>query len=89
MDHMGLFEAVRKERFRKWAHDNVRLDTESRIWEPTARYIAAQFPDSKNPPVAVALHRHWADIPPPGSGRDPAKEPFHQYTFFQMKLAGR
>jgi hypothetical protein len=25
MDHMGLFERFRKERFRKWAHDNGHL----------------------------------------------------------------
>jgi hypothetical protein len=89
MDQMGLFERFRKERFRKWAHDNVRLDTEDRIWEPTARYIARQFADSRNPPVAVALNRHWADIPPPDSERDPAKEPFHYFTFYQTKIVAR
>jgi hypothetical protein len=89
MDHMGLFERFRKERFRKWAHDNVRLDSEARIWEPTAHYIARQFADSKNPPVAVALNRHWADIPPPDSGRDPANQPFHVFTFYQTKIAAR
>ena len=87
MDQMGLFERFRKERFRKWAHDNVRLDTGAKTWEPTAHYIARQFTDSKNPPVAVALHRHWAIVPPPESGRDPAHEPFHDFTFYQTKIA--
>jgi hypothetical protein len=88
MDQMTLWERCRKERYRKWAHDNVRVDAESRLWAPTANYIARQFPDPDNPPVAVQLHRYWADIPgPTATDREKADASFHRYTFYEMKIA--
>lgn len=88
MDRMTLWERLRKERYRKWAHDGVRLDASSYLWEPTARYIARQFSDPGNPPVAVQLHRHWADIPgPTAAGNEVAQAPFHHYTFYETKIA--
>lgn len=87
MEQLSLFDRIRKERYRKWAHDNIRLDTETLAWEPTARYVARQFNDPKNPPVAVQLHRHWSDILPPGETGDPAApETFKQYMFYEMTL---
>ena len=87
MDQMTLWERCRKERFRKWAHDSVRVDAEARLWEPTARYIARQFADPDNPPVAVQLHRYWADIPgPTAAGGEGAEIPFSHYTFYETKI---
>jgi hypothetical protein len=88
MDQMSLWERLRKERYRKWAHDGVRTDSESRLWEPTVLYIARQFDDPENPPVAVQLHRHWAVIPKPTeAGADIARAPTHRYTFYESKIA--
>jgi hypothetical protein len=88
MDQMTVWDRLRKERYRKWAHDGVRTDSSSYTWEPTAQYIARQFADPDNPPVAVQLHRHWADIPgPTEAGADVAAAPFHHYTFYEMKIA--
>jgi hypothetical protein len=88
MDQMTVWDRLRKERYRKWAHDGVRFDSSSYVWEPTARYIARQFADPDNPPVAVQLHRHWADIPAPtAAGVDVASTPFNHYTFYEMKIA--
>ena len=87
MERLGLFDRFRKERFRKWAHDNVRLDSENVTWAPTARYIARQFANPKNPPVAVEMHRHWADIPPPDLRHAIAEVPFQHFTFYQTKIA--
>jgi hypothetical protein len=86
MEQMSLPERTRKERYRKWANDNIRLDAQAAVWEPTARYIARQFTDPRNPPVAVQLHRHWANIPPPSEAGDAvAPQPFQSYTFYETK----
>jgi hypothetical protein len=87
MDQMTLWDRLRKERYRKWAHDSVRLDAESGLWAPTANYIARQFPDPDNPPVAVQLHRYWADIPGPTETVGEKTEPsFRSYTFYETKI---
>ena len=68
-------------------HDNVRLDAESQLWEPTAKFIARQFPDPNNPPVKVELHRHWAELPDPRiTGGGKASPAFEHYTFYQLIL---
>lgn len=67
MEKLGLWERYRKERFRKW-RERVRQDLYSAIWEDTARYVARQNNDGKNPPKRVVLVRHWGPIPPPQPG---------------------
>jgi len=85
----GAIARLRQERYRKWAHDNVRLDEKSELWEPTALFIARQFADEQNPPVRVELHRHWADmLPPPDAGLPERRETdWQQYTFYRRDIS--
>lgn len=78
MDKMGPVEAYFKERYRKWACDNLRLDTQRGTWSEASRYIARlNQTDPANPVTQVELIRSWADIPPPAwaeGSRSPAGE---------------
>ncbi len=70
MEHYGIWERYGKERYRKWAHDRVRLDSYSIIWPDTALFIARlNDRDPSNPPVNVKLHRFWENIPSPVPAR--------------------
>jgi len=86
---LGPIARLRQERYRKWAHDNVRLDEKPELWAPTALFIARQFADERNPPVRVELHRHWADmLPPPKSGLPERRETdWQQYTFYRRDIS--
>jgi hypothetical protein len=55
------------------------LDRNSFLWPDAARHIAWLNNDSANPPVRVALIRHWSFIAPPKSNQP---ETWNQYTFF-------
>jgi hypothetical protein len=86
---IGVIERMRQERNRKWAHDNVRLDMKSGLWEPTSLYIARQFIESGKIPVSVELHRHWADIPAPNSlkASDGAEQlVWKRHTFYRRNF---
>lgn len=68
----------------KWSADNLRQDRLSPLWPDAARYIARRNNDPANPPVAVKLMRHWAQVPPPMSGEP---ETWNTYTFFRYSVA--
>lgn len=69
MSQMSLVERFFKERYRKWALDNVRTDDHKAVWPSTARYVARLARDSGGGiPVEVSLWRHWTLI------KDPLKE---------------
>jgi hypothetical protein len=71
-----------RERFRKWANDNVRFDDKSALWPDTARYIARLNNDRSNPPLFVRLIRYFAQIAPPGSNETspPQRDVFFTYV---------
>ena len=64
MEKLGIWEKFQKERYRKW-RERVRQDAYNMIWPYTARYIARLHNNPTNPPVQVALIRHWENIRPP------------------------
>ena len=70
-DTMDVWTRMHRERYRKWAHDNVNSGTKRVWWPDTVRYIARQFKDDRRRPVQVTLVRHWTEIPPP---QNPGKE---------------
>jgi len=86
MEDLGYIDKYFKERYRKYANDNLRLDENAAIWPDAARYIARVNQRPSNPPVSVALVRYWSVVPPPGpQGARPA--PWEHYTFFQYQVA--
>jgi hypothetical protein len=68
-----------RERYRKFANDNVRFDDKSALWPDTARYIARLNNEQNNPPVIVRLSRESTQIARPGSNDN---APLQHYLFF-------
>jgi hypothetical protein len=88
MENLGLFEKYVKERYRKYANDNLRLDGYSAAWPDAARYIArASNNRPSNPPIAVALMRVWSVVPPPDPQGKEAAATWNQYAFFRYDVA--
>ncbi len=68
MEKLSLSEKMFKERYRRWANDCVCDESMSYLWFDAARYVARQTNRAGNPPVTVALVRHWIWIDPPAIG---------------------
>ena len=85
MDQLGLFDKYTKERYRKFANENLRLDALAALWPDAARYIARlNKGQPSNPPVAVVLVRHWSIIQPPDSSSEIG--PWNHFKFFQYAV---
>jgi hypothetical protein len=84
MEELGSGEKYVKERYRKFANDNLRLDQYAQLWPDAARYIARQNNHPSNPPVNVELVRNWSIVPPPNSG---SVETWNRYVFFRYGVA--
>lgn len=87
MAELGIFEKYRKERYRKFANDNLRLDGFAALWPDAARYIARVNNHSNNPPVRVDLVRHWSLVPPPAANGSEQEAPWSHFTFFRYSVA--
>jgi hypothetical protein len=82
MVNMGYLERYRRERFRKLI-EMAHPDENRVVWPSLARYAARRNNlNPGNPPVSVALVRHFRAIPPPGL----LFAPFKTYLFFQMPV---
>ncbi|MBU6154038.1 MAG: hypothetical protein KGP28_07025 [Bdellovibrionales bacterium] len=69
MSKMSVSERFFKERYRKWAVDNVRTDDHRVYWPAAARYAARRAQEKTGKvPIEVSLWRHWTII------KDPMKE---------------
>lgn len=86
MEKLSLFERFQKERFRKWAHDNVRLDNSSGLWKPTGEYIARQFKDPLNPVTRVELSRYWYELKIQDEGRKIASNEWQHFMFYKYEV---
>ncbi len=80
MEQLSMGRKYFKERWRKWATDNVRLDRNSGLWADAARYVARLHQAMPSPPTQVKLIRLWADIPPPERAKEP--DNWNSYAFF-------
>jgi hypothetical protein len=85
MEKLGYWKRYRKERYRKFANENLRMDANSALWPDAALRIARLNRNAANPPVMVILVRCWSQIPPPrpdGSYRPGAwyRSPFYLYA---------
>ncbi len=86
MEKLSLLKRIPAERYRKWT-ERVRQDSNSFVWEDTARFIARlNYQNFTNPPVLIAMTRIWGAIPPPRKGDyQPIPAEFHltnEYTFY-------
>jgi hypothetical protein len=79
----GYYRRYFMSRQLKWSSDILRIDTNAVLWPDAARYVARVNNAPNNPPVTVALVRHWSFIAPPKSGQS---ETWSQYTFFTYSV---
>lgn len=79
----GYYRRYFKARQLEWGAISLRLDNNAVLWPDAARYVARLNNNLDNPPVTIALIRHWSYIPPPMSGQP---ETWSQYTFFTYSV---
>lgn len=90
MDRLGFFERYRRERYRKWVNDNMRLDKNPALWKPAAEWVAGLHGRGSARVARVRLIRRWWDIPPPEAtgplGRiTPPVRVDHEYPFYDWR----
>jgi hypothetical protein len=83
MQEMGYAERYAKERYRKFANENVWVKQSSAIWPDAARFIARLNADRSNPPLTVKLIHYWSEVlPAPEAGEAPQPEHWSRDVFF-------
>ena len=66
IERMGIIEAMQKERYRKFANDNIVVPTFKMFWPDFARYIARAHVCTDNKPELVSIYLIETDISEPG-----------------------
>jgi hypothetical protein len=82
MNELGYVDRYFKERYRKFATEYLRLDSNSALWPDAARYLARTHRNPTNPPTGVRLIRSWSEISPPGPGGEFRHTPWAHYPYF-------
>ena len=89
VDDGALLGAYRDYHWRKFVeHAVLRTgspDAWPQLWEPLARYIAAQEADDGVQPVSVTLVKRSAFILPP-DGSMPGRTPYKAYDYYTLRL---
>ena len=86
MEKLSYFERFQKGRFRKWAHDNVRMDNSSQLWQPTAEYIARELTEPNNPITKIELNRHWYELNLSEEKRSISSVEWQHFTFYSYEF---
>jgi hypothetical protein len=71
LERMGFIEAMQKERYRKFANDNIVMPCFKMFLPDFARYIARTHACADNSPQQVSLYLSETDIPGPGQQLGP------------------
>jgi hypothetical protein len=86
MENLGYVDRYFKERYRKYANDNLRLDARAPLWPDAARYIARAMATPSEAPVEVDLVRHWSEVPAPGPHGEEPPAPWSEFTFYRYSV---
>ena len=87
MQELGYAERYAKQRYRKFANENLWVKERSALWPDAARYIARLNGDASNPPRIVKLVHYWCVIPsPPPPGEAPQSETWQRDVFFSYDV---
>jgi hypothetical protein len=86
MHELGFVERYYEERYRKYAIDHLRVDSESGLRPDAARYVARLTPRPENPPVTVVLYRSWSEIRPQGQDGSYRTGPWTRVSFFSYTV---
>ena len=82
MQDLSLVQRYFKERYRKYGHERLRLDSSAPLWPDAARHIARMYANPANPPVTVQLVRYWKLVPPPSPNGIERQPPLSSYAYF-------
>ena len=72
-------------RWRKWLENTIQDANRDVLWEPAARFAAAELEDEGRTPAKVTLIRRWQDLRPPGAP-GPDARPWKSYAFYEAEL---
>jgi hypothetical protein len=86
MENLGYVDKYFKERYRKYASDNLRLDTHSALWPDAARYVARAVATPSETPAEIDLVRHWSEVQPPGPHGEERSTPWSEFTFYRYPV---
>ena len=86
METLGYVDKYFKERYRKYACDNLRLDTRSALWPDATRYVARAVATPSETPVEIDLVRHWSEVQPPGPHGEELSTPWSEFTFYRYTV---
>jgi len=86
METLGYVDKYFKERYRKYASDNLRLDTRAPLWPDAARYVARAAATPSDAPVEIDLVRHWSEVPPAGPHGEELPAPWTEFTFYRYSV---
>lgn len=81
---MGYLERWRKDRWRKYCNDHLRLDDERGLWQPFAEYAVRRLREEGYDPAVVELVRWWRPCEPvirPELRADVRRTPWHSHVF--------
>jgi hypothetical protein len=89
VDDGALLGAYRDYHWRKFVEHAVARpgnpDVWPQLWEPLARFIAAQEADDGSPPVSVTLVKRSASVLPP-DGSMPGRSPYAEQDYYTLRL---
>jgi hypothetical protein len=87
---MDALDRWRKDRWRKYFNDHLRLDASRHLWEPFAAYAVRRLREDGHDPVRIELVRWWRACAPsvrPDLRADMRRTPWRSYTFFAVPVA--
>ena len=86
MDDFDYATRYGKERWRKWANDNLRSDTNRALWQPAAEYLARTMETQYGKKIQkLDLIRHWHNAVIPTDVKIlPARENWHKFVFYTL-----
>ncbi len=82
MQELGWVDRYYRERYRKYAIDHLRVDSDFALRPDAARYIARLNNPPGNPPVRVTLFRSWSEIQAQGRDGSYRTGPWTRVGFF-------
>lgn len=83
MQELGYAERYAKERYRKFATENLWPKKNAGLWPSVALYIARLNADRSEPPQTVKLVHYWSEIPSISlAGETPPPEHWQRDVFF-------
>lgn len=86
MDDLSYATRYGKERWRKWANDNLRIDGNRTLWQPAAEYLARTMEQNSGKKIQkLDLIRHWhSAIIPSDAKLLPERENWQKFVFYTL-----